>query len=129
MEPIDPSTYGVSNVDWENAKEELRKILIKCARKRQIKNYQQIKDELTTIDLDAYELLWFHIIAGLLGAVLIEELEAGRPALCVLVVNNEKHIPGAGFYPIVEEYLGIVASDYDAYAFKHMKEVYTYYRK
>jgi hypothetical protein len=126
---ISNTTFGVELDVWEDTIKELRKLLIKCAKKRQIKNYQEIKNELTTIDLDNYPMGWWHIIGGLLGALLIEELEAGRPALAVLAVNNDKHIPGAGFYPLVEEYLGIAASDYDSYAFDRMKEVYSFYRK
>jgi hypothetical protein len=126
---ISNETYGVELNVWENTIEELRKILIKCAKRRQIKNYGEIKDELTSIDFNNYSMGWWHIIAGLLGTLLMEELEAGRPALAVLVVNNDKHIPGKGFYPLVESYLGITASDYDSYAFDRMKEVYTFYRK
>ena len=77
-------TYGFSSGTWEEAKEEVRQILIQRARNRETITYSDLVLEIQAIvfEPDSYAL------ASMLGQVSCAERTAGRGMLSALVLQH-----------------------------------------
>ena len=93
-------TYGYGPELWEEAREEARQILIRCAREGQRISYSELAGHMKVIKFkrDA------HAFHHLLGEISREEHAAGRGMLSSLVVRKRgNRRPGDGFFKLARE--------------------------
>lgn len=89
--------HGFSKADWEAAKNEARDILIERAKVRGMIAYSDLAKQVTKINLKAHDPRFFHF----LGEISVEEEEAGRGLLTVIVVHKSGDMqPGPGFFEL-----------------------------
>ncbi len=99
--------YGYPLSAWNNAKEEMRQILIERAKVRGMIPYGELTEMVETITLEP----WSVSLASMLGEISTEEDAAGRGMLTVIVVHKSGDMqPGPGFFELAEE-LGRDTSD------------------
>jgi len=92
--------YGYSPVDWNNTKEEIRRILIERAKVRGKIPYSELVEQVQTIHLEPD----FHALASMLGEISSEEDAAGHGMLTVIVVHKSGDMqPGSGFFELANE--------------------------
>ena len=92
--------FGHSAVAWNDAKEEMRQVLIATAKKRLTISYSQLVNEVQTIHLEPDS----QILAILLGEISSEEDAAGHGMLTVIVVHKTGDTqPGPGVFGLAEE--------------------------
>jgi hypothetical protein len=100
-------SFDVPPENWAAAKEEIRRVLIEKAKNRAMIPYSELVGLVASVSFDAYDQRLFAI----LGQLSIEEHEAGRPLLSVLVVHKTGDMqPGEGFFELAEA-LGRDTSD------------------
>ncbi|MEU7990101.1 hypothetical protein AB0B56_35085 [Streptosporangium canum] len=89
------SQFGLTDEQWDVAKEEVRQAILNAAYDRRMTWYGEVASEVATVKLDPHSALMSH----LLGAVFEDEHKAGRPALTSIVTHKygDKE-PGKGFY-------------------------------
>ncbi len=120
---MNTTRYSYSLVDWENAKKEMRKILIERARVRGIIPYSELVTKVQTIHLepDSYAL------AAMLGEISSEEDAAGRGMLTVIVVHKHGDMqPGPGFFELARD-LGCDTSDVLKCWVDELRKVHAYW--
>lgn len=89
------SRFGLSEDQWQSAKEQLRTAIMRAAWERQMTSYSEVASAVTAIMLDPHSALMNH----LLGEIFRDEHEAGRPALTSIVTHKDgDKEPGPGFY-------------------------------
>lgn len=89
------STFGLSVEEWEEAKAQIVNTLRDRARDQRMVCYSDLAREVTTISLDPHSPQMNH----LLGSVLQDEHEAGRPLITAIVTHKDgDKEPGPGFY-------------------------------
>ncbi len=94
------STYGLSQADWDMAKQEARNLLIARARLRGMIPYSDLAKGITTVSLDPHDQRLFH----LLGEISSEEDASGRGMLSVVVVHKFGDMqPGPGFFELAKK--------------------------
>lgn len=99
--------FGYPIDDWENAKAEMRKILIEKAKDRAMIPYSELVSRIRTISLEPHSFA----LANMLGQISTEEDAAGRGMLTVIVVHKHGDMqPGPGFFELADE-LGRDTSD------------------
>ena len=113
--------YGFTLEQWENAKEEIRNILINVARTEGRITYSDLAARVTSISLQA----WSYALAALLGEISKEEDLAGRGMLSVIVVHKEDKKPGHGFFSLAKD-LGRDISDKEKFWIDEDKRVREY---
>jgi hypothetical protein len=93
--------FGFTASEWSTLKEEVFEILKGIAAQRRMITYGEIASEIRGAKFDAYDKrLW-----DLIGDVGIDEVEAGRGLLCVLVVHKHGDMePGNGFFELAARY-------------------------
>jgi len=85
---------------WNAAKEEMRKVLIARAEKRQTISYSELADVVQSIRLEPDS----HALADLLGEISSEEDAVGHGMLTVIVVHKNGDMqPGPGFFGLAQE--------------------------
>lgn len=89
------STFGLSEREWAEATDQLRRAILDAAWDRRMTYYSEVAPRVTAVQVDPFSALMNH----LLGAVCEGEREAGRPMLTAIVThkNGDKE-PGPGFY-------------------------------
>jgi len=112
--------YGYSPRDWENAKREMRNILIEIAKKQDTISYSELVKRVQIISLEASS----YPLADMLGEISTAEDAAGRGMLSVVVVRKENHRPGKGFFELAKT-LGRDVSDKDKFWVNEVKRVYS----
>jgi len=115
--------FGLSDEQWQRAKEEIREILIERAKVRGTIPYSLLTERIKSVTLepDSYAL------AHLLGEVSTAEDRAGRGMLSVVVVHKEGDMqPGPGFFKLAKE-LGRDASDIPKCWIDELKKVHAYW--
>ncbi len=99
--------YGYSADSWEDAKEEMRQILIARAKEGQTISYSELVNAVQAIHLEPDS----QILANMLGEISTEEDAAGHGMLTVIVVHKTGDMqPGPGFFGLAEA-LGRNTSD------------------
>ncbi|MGH9891546.1 MAG: hypothetical protein ACREA0_06090 [bacterium] len=89
------STFGLTLDEWEEAKDQIVTALRIRAGDRQMICYSDLAQEITAIRLDPHSPQMNH----LLGSVLQDEHEAGRPLITAIVTHKDgDKEPGPGFY-------------------------------
>ena len=101
------SKYGYKVEDWKAAKEEMRQILVECARLRDMIPYSDLVSRIETISMEPDSFA----LAHMLGEISEEEDAAGRGMLSVIVVHKVGDMqPGPGFFQLAKK-LGRDTSD------------------
>jgi len=90
--------YGFSIEKWEEAKEEIRKILIARAKSQNLISYSELASQIMTIEIEPHA----YALHEMLGEISIDEDNAGRGLLTVLVVRKGNMMPGQGFFNLAE---------------------------
>jgi hypothetical protein len=104
--PSEPteSTHGHRPEVWARAKGEVRATLAETARRRGLISYTDLVRNVVAIPFPSgarSDSLFY-----LLGQVMKEEHDAGRPPLAAVAVRKREDTPGKGFYVAAKE-LGI----------------------
>ena len=116
-------TYGHPLEEWEQAREEVRRLLIQCAKDDRTTTYSELVCEIHTIALTPRS----RKLAELLNQVASAEHAAGRGILSAVVVSKSRGIPGSGFFKLAEE-LGEQFSDKREFWNKERNRVVDYWR-
>ncbi len=90
--------YGFSIEKWEEAKEEIRKILVARAKISNPISYSELASQIMTIEIEPHT----YALHEMLGEISIDEDNAGRGLLTVLVVRKGDMMPGQGFFDLAE---------------------------
>lgn len=91
--------YGFSENDWNQARNEIKQILIARARLRGMIPYSELVAQVQMIRLEPES----YALAAMLGEISAEEDAAGRGMLSVLVVHKEGDMqPGPGFFELAK---------------------------
>ena len=112
--------YGYSLSDWENAKREMRNILIEIAKKQDTIPYSELVKRVQIISLEASS----YGLADMLGEISTAEDATGRGMLSVVVVHKEDNLPGKGFFELAK-ILGRDVSDKEKFWVDEVKRVYS----
>ena len=92
-------SFDVPIETWAAAKEEIRVVLIETARKRAMIPYSELVGLIKSVNFKAFDQRLF----ANLGQISVEEHQAGRPLLSVLVVHKTGDMqPGDGFFELAE---------------------------
>lgn len=89
------SQFGLTDEQWDAAKEEVRQAILDAAYDRRMTWYGEVASKVAAVKLDPHSTLMSH----LLGAIFEDEHKAERPALTSIVTHKygDKE-PGTGFY-------------------------------
>lgn len=118
-------SFDVPPETWQNAKEEIRRILIEKARQRAMIPYSELVGLVKSLAFNAFDLRLFAI----LGQISVEEHERGRPLISVLVVHKTGDMqPGEGFFELAHS-LGRDTSDVLKAWIEEVRSVYQYWNK
>jgi len=91
--------FGFSPEAWRAAKDEVRIILIGCAKHRSFITYSLLAPQIRAIDVEYHD----PRLNALLGEVATDEEQRGRGLLSVLVVHKLDDMqPGKGFYELAK---------------------------
>ena len=91
--------FGFKHADWDDAKDEVRVILVEHAKRRSFITYSQLAPLITAVDVEYHD----HRLNALLGEVATDEEQRGRGLLSVLVVHKVGDMqPGPGFYELAK---------------------------
>jgi len=112
--------YGCSLSDWENAKSEMRNILIEIAKKQDIIPYSELVKRVQIISLEASS----YALADMLGEISTTEDAAGRGMLSAVVVHKDDNLPGKGFFEL-GRILGRDISEKEEFWVDEVKRVYS----
>jgi len=118
--------YGVDDAVWEAARDEIRQILIACAKRKGNETiaYSDLVSQVQSLDLQARDERLNH----LLGEISRAEAAAGRGMLSVLVVHKHGDMqPGPGFFELAKQ-LGRKTQDIEACwiaEFNHVCQAWT----
>lgn len=92
--------FGWPQPQWDAAREEIRTVLIHCARADQLITYSALVEQVRAIRLDPHS----SALANMLGEISKDEIERGRGMLSVLVVHKDGDLmPGDGFFQLASQ--------------------------
>lgn len=113
--------FGFDDSAWNAAIEEGRRVLIRCAKQRQMIPYSEFVQQIRAIGLEGpHDMRLPH----LLGEISASESRAGRGMLTALVVHKRGDMqPGPGFFELAEE-LGHDTSDIEKFWIQELKRVF-----
>lgn len=99
--------FKLSQQDWNDAKEQARAAMIERAKLRGAIPYSDLVKKIDAIEFRAHDTRLFH----LLGEISMEENDAGRGMLSVVVVHQQGDMqPGPGFF-LLGKHLGYNTSN------------------
>lgn len=115
--------FGITNAQWDAAKEEIRAILIKRVNEKRPIFYSELVEEVHTVKLRAKD----PALDTLLDEISREEDAAGRGMLSVVVVRKppEESLPGSGFFKLAKK-LGRDTSDRNTCWAEELVKVYSH---
>ena len=106
--------------DWNEAKEEMRHILIEKAKLGELIPFSDLTKKVTRITLNPHS----PALAAMLGEISEEENSAGRGMLTVIVVHKHGDmLPGPGFFKLAKT-LGRDTSDKEKFWINELKWVF-----
>jgi len=114
--------YGYTEIEWENTKNEIRRILIEVARNKRVISYSELANKIETIEIEPFA----YAIGHLLGEISSEEDDAGRGMLSVVVHRSDENKPGKGFFELART-RGREIVDEDSLLIEEMNRVYEYW--
>lgn len=118
-------TFGHPAKDWQAAKDQIRDVLIDCAKREATITYSELVAKVSALDLQAHD----PRLDQLLGQIASEEVGAGRGMLSVVVVHKTGDLrPGKGFYTCAEQ-LRMDVSDPEKLWVDQLKRVYSSWRQ
>jgi len=92
--------YGFSEEEREEAKEEIKKILITRAKIKSPISYSELASQIMTIAIEPHA----HALHDMLGEITIAEDNAGRGLLSALVIHKDGDgMPGQGFFDVAKK--------------------------
>jgi molybdopterin synthase catalytic subunit len=114
------SDFGISKEDWISAKEEAKHAMIERAKVRGSIPYSELVQQITAVKFNAHDTRLFH----LLGEISVEESEANRGMLSVVVVHKHGDMqPGPGFF-LLGQHLGHSTHDLLKFWVDQLKKVH-----
>lgn len=117
--------FGFDEVEWDEAKEQAKKVLVERARICGTIPYSELVTLIDAISLEAHDARLFH----LLGEISTEEDAAGRGMLTAIVVHKDGDMqPGPGFFELAKE-LGRDTSNIALCWIDEVKKVYSAWGK
>jgi hypothetical protein len=117
------STFGLSEEEWTQAKQELLAAIMTAARERRMTCYSEVAPAVTVTQVEAFSPILNH----LLGAIFRDEHEAGRPALTAIVTHKDgDKEPGPGFYDMARS-LGIRFQEPYVYWSTQVQDIFKLY--
>lgn len=112
--------FGISKQDWMAAKEEAKSAMIERAKVRGAIPYSDLVAKIQAVRFQAHDTRLFHM----LGEISVEENEAGRGMLSVVVVHKRGDMqPGPGFF-ILGQHLGYNTRDLLKFWSDQLKKVH-----
>jgi hypothetical protein len=92
--------HGFPRAVWDQAKTEMRTILVNCARERKMITYSQLVGQVTTIQFKPRDVR----LDAMLSEISTEEDTAGRGLLSAAVVHKLNEMrPGDGFFELAKQ--------------------------
>jgi len=114
------SDFGISAQDWDTAKEQARTAMIERAKVRGMIPYSDLVAKIAAVKFLAHDTRLFH----LLGQISVEENDAGRGMLSVVVVHKHGDMqPGPGFF-VLGQHLGYDTKDLLRFWVEQLKKVH-----
>lgn len=114
------SDFGISDGDWQTAKQEAKSAMIERAKVRGAITYSDLVARIQAVKFHAHDTRLFHM----LGEISVEENEAERGMLSVIVVHKRGDMqPGQGFF-ILGAHLGYKTQDMLQFWSDQMKKVH-----
>lgn len=118
-------SFDVPPATWAAAKDEIKNILIEKAKERAMIPYSELVAQVKAVTFNAFDQRLF----AALGQLSVEEHEAGRPLLSVLVVHKSGDMqPGEGFFELAKA-LGRDTSDVLKTWISEVQRVYQHWNK
>jgi hypothetical protein len=115
--------FGYPEAQWTRAKTEAKQVLIERARVGGLIPYSDLVQYIHAIAIEAHDPRLFN----LLGQISVEEDEAGRGMLSVIVVHKVgDQQPGPGFFELAKQ-LSRDTSDTDACWIQELNRVHAYW--
>jgi len=117
--------YGISVEKWDAAKEEIRQILIERARTREMIDYSELVDQLTSITVGPYS----DTLEAIMREISSEEDQHGRGMLSAVAVYMTGMLspgPGPAFFMLARS-LGRTISDRLSFWLEELKCVHDYW--
>ena len=116
--------YGLPIEKWEEAKEEIRKILIGRAKILNPISYSELASQIMTIQIEPHE----YALAEMLGEISIAEDNAGRGLLSILVIHKDGDMmPGQGLFDLAEN-RGRDTSDREKFWINELNFVHSHWK-
>jgi hypothetical protein len=108
---------------WDAVVEEMRHLLIQCARDQETVTYSELSRMIQTAHIHYHS----HILVRLLDQLGNEEEAEGRPCLPALVVTKQTGMPGGGFFTGLAHEFSEDPDALEAYWRAKVKEVFDYW--
>lgn len=119
------SDFGISPQDWATAKEQARDAMIERARLRGMIPYSDLVARIGAVKFLAHDARLFH----LLGEISVDENDAGRGLLSVVVVHKHGDMqPGPGFF-LLGQHLGYDTRDLLKFWVDQLRKVHLVWSK
>jgi molybdopterin synthase catalytic subunit len=119
------SDFGISSQDWGAAKEQARLAMIERAKMRGMIPYSDLASKIATVKFVAHDTRLFH----LLGEISVDENDAGRGLLSVVVVHKYGDMqPGPGFF-LLGQHLGYNTKDLLKFWVDQLRKVHPIWSK
>lgn len=108
--------------NWEAARQEMRDILIDCARQRQTITYGELSARMQTIHIPAHS----YAMSGMLREIIDVDHRDERGILATLVVRKSDGRPGPGYFKSAID-RGLSDDDLEAYWQSEFNKVCNYW--
>jgi hypothetical protein len=115
--------HGFTESDWEAAKEEAKRILVRRAKRGSPITYSDFVSQIVTVIMDAHDTRLAHF----LGQISESEHFDGRPLLTALVVHKHDLWPGKGFFELARS-LGYSVVDETAFWSDQVEKLKSYWK-
>jgi hypothetical protein len=116
-------TFGYPAKTWQAAKDEIKMVLVECARRQKTIAYSELVQKVKALDLQAHD----PRLDELLGQLSTEEAGHGHGMLSVLVVHKTGDLrPGRGFYECAAA-IGLDTSNEDRLWVDQLNQVYAWW--
>jgi len=117
------SDFGISAQDWDAAKGQARAAMVERAKVRGMIPYSDLVKKIPAVKFLAHDTRLFH----LLGEISVEENNAGRGMLSVVVVHKHGDMqPGPGFF-VLGQHLGYDTKDLLRFWVEQLKKVHAFW--
>lgn len=120
-----PDFSFINDVDFDKAKAECQRILIRRAKAKQLPiNYKSLALSLLSINYPFEDDPVMHALACIAGELSITEFIQSRPLLSAMVINKDTQRPGQGFFNLARD-LGCNVIDDDTFWSNELNRIYS----